>query len=453
MHPALVNRVVFPLHEWCKGKTTHAKLAELERTQWLAPDALRALQFERLRRHLEWAYREVPYYGRLLDEHGLPPRRIQSFEDFARVPHLTKDILRERLADLQPRTPLRGVQRLSTGGSTGSPVTVLVDRERAAFTDAARLRAHRWFGADMGAREVVLWGSPIELGRQDRLRSVRDWLLNSRLLSAFDLGEPALARYAAVVRAYRPQKLYGYASALALLAGYLERTGGLPVGDAPRAVFTTAEPLYDFQRAAITAGFHCPAAVEYGCRDGGLVALECPAGGLHIAAEGMHVEALPASPGESGGELVLTNLESYALPIIRYRSGDIGALDPAPCACGRGLPRLARVEGRRTDFLVAPSGKLMHALAVIYVLREVPGLREFQVIQEALDHVRVRVVPAGDLSVAARAGIIARVGGLFEGRARIEVEVAESVASASGKHRYVISRVADAHVSALMGAA
>jgi phenylacetate-CoA ligase len=453
MHPALVNRVVFPLHERLKGKSTHAKLAELERTQWLAPAALRELQFERLRRHLDWAYREVPYYGRLLDDHGLPPRRIQSFEDFARIPHLTKDILRERLADLQPRTPLRGVQRLNTGGSTGAPVTVLVDRERSAFTDAARLRAHRWFGADMGAREIVLWGSPIELGRQDRLRSARDWLLNSRLLSAFDLGEPALARYAAVVRAYRPQKLYGYASALALLAGYLDRTGGILAGDAPRAVFTTAEPLYDFQRAAIAAAFHCPVAVEYGCRDGGLVALECPAGGLHIAVEGMHVEALPAAPGEAGGELVLTNLESYALPIIRYRSGDLGALDPAPCACGRGLPRLARVEGRRTDFLVTPSGKLMHALAVIYVLREIPGLREFQVIQEALDHVRVRVVPTGELSVAARAAIITGVGGLFEGRARVEVEATASVASASGKHRYVISRVADAHVSALVGAA
>jgi phenylacetate-CoA ligase len=139
MYPALVSRVIFPLHERLKGKSTYQKLAELERTQWLAPVALRALQLERLRRHLEWAYREVPYYRRLLDDHGMPPRQVQTFEDFARIPPLTKDILRERLVDLQPRTPLRGVQRLSTGGSTGAPVTVFVDRERAAFTDAARL--------------------------------------------------------------------------------------------------------------------------------------------------------------------------------------------------------------------------------------------------------------------------------------------------------------------------
>ena len=225
MHPLLVNRLIFPLHERLKGKPTHRRLRELEDSQWLSPEALQELQWARLHRHLDWAYRQVPYYTRLLDDHELPPRRVQSFENFARIPVLTKEILRDRFQDLQPRNRIRGVQRLSTGGSTGVPVTVLVDRERSAFTDATRLRAHRWFGADMGAREIVLWGSPIEVTRQDRMRAFRDRLLNSRLLSAFDLGEDALARYASLLQAYRPDKLYGYASALALLAGYLARTG------------------------------------------------------------------------------------------------------------------------------------------------------------------------------------------------------------------------------------
>ncbi|HET6368680.1 MAG TPA: hypothetical protein VFG27_15700 [Pseudomonadales bacterium] len=453
MFPVLVNRVVFPLHEWAKGKPTYRRLAELERSQWLTPEALQALQFERVKRHLDFAYAEVPYYRELLDSHGLSPARITSPADFARIPPLTKDILRTRFDDLQPRRRLRGVQRLSTGGSTGQPVTVLVDRERAAFTDATRLRAHRWFGAHMGMREIVLWGSPIELGRQDRTRAARDWLLNSQLLSAFDLGEAALARYAAVIRRVRPRKLYGYASALALLAGYLSRTGGLPAADAPRAVFTTAEPLFDFQRTAIERAFGCPASTEYGCRDGGLVANECPDHGLHIAAEGMLVEVLPtAGAAEGSGELLLTNLDSHAMPIIRYRSGDIGALEPGTCRCGRGLPRLARVEGRRTDFLVTPSGKVMHALAVIYVLRELPGLRSFQVVQEKLDRVLVRVVADGDLSAALRERIVTQVTALFEGAATVEVEVVDDLSTASGKHRYVISHVADERLGELLGA-
>ncbi len=447
MHPLLVKRLIFPLHERLKGKRTYVRLRELERTQWLTPNALRELQFQRLKGHLEYAYREVPYYTRLLGEHELQPWRIHSFEDFARIPYLTKEIIREHFDELQPRRRPHRIQRMSTGGSTGQPVTVLVDAERASFTDAARIRAHRWFGVDVGSREIVLWGSPIEISRQDRVRAIRDWLLNSRLLSAFNLGEPALAQYAEILRRDRPEKLYGYASALYLFAQYLNRRGWMPSTDWPRVVFTTAEPLYDFQRAVIEAVFSCPVAIEYGCRDGGLVANECPAGGLHIPAEGMVVEVL------DNGELVLTNLDSLAMPIIRYRTGDIGAMEEAPCPCGRGLPRLKSVEGRRTDFLITPGGKVMHALAVIYILREIPSIREFQVTQEGLDRLSVRIVPDRGFSDAVREAVTSRLLRLFDGDTSVEIELVEAIARpASGKHRYVISKVADAWLSALLEA-
>ncbi len=443
MPVALAGRVIFPLQERLKGKPTFRRLAELERTQWLTPDALAELTFCRVRRHLDWVYREVPHYRRLLDAHELPPSRIASLDDFARVPCLTKDDLQRRFDDLQPRTRLAGAQRVATGGSTGAPVTVLVDRERTAFTDAARLRAHRWWRADVGVPEVVLWGSPHELTKQDVVRTVRDRLLNSYLLSAFDLGEAALARYADAVRRRRPVKLYGYASALYLLARYLERTGFRSGDGWPRVVFTTAEPLYDFQRAVIERVFGAPAAVEYGCREGGLIANECPDGGLHVPAEGMHVE-IDAADGGARGEIVITNLDSWAMPIVRYRTGDIGELDTRPCRCGRGLPRLARVDGRSTDFLVTATGKVMHALAVIYILREAPALRAFQVVQETIDRVVVRVVPDDGFVPATATAIAARVRQLFDDAAEVEVAVVDAIErAASGKHRYVISRVVD----------
>jgi phenylacetate-coenzyme A ligase PaaK-like adenylate-forming protein len=448
MHPWVANRVIFPLHEWFKGKPTHAWLRELERTEWLSAEALAELQFRRLRQHLEFAYREVPYFTRLLDEHGLPPSRIQSLEDFSRLPCLTRETLRQRFDDLQPRTRIRHSQRLSTGGSTGVPVTVLVCPERAAFTDAVRLRAHRWFGVDMGAREVVLWGSSIELTRQDRLRSLRDRLLNSRLLSAFDLGEAALARYVEVLRRERPEKLYGYASALALLARYLRSRGWVRASDWPRAVFATAEPLFDFQRALIRSVLGCPVAVEYGARDAGLIGTECPAGGLHIPAEGMVVEIVPTDGDSTGaGEVVVTNLQSWAMPIIRYRTGDIATPDRGPCPCGRALPRLGRVDGRRTDFLVTPDGRVMHALAVIYVLRDAPGIGEFQVVQDRLDTIRVTVVPTGTFSKTEGERIVRQLHQVVGEDMSVELETVESIVRPpSGKHRYVISRVAEARL-------
>jgi phenylacetate-CoA ligase len=306
----------------------------------------------------------------------------------------------------------------------------------------------------VGSPEIALWGSPIETGKQDTVRNLRDRLLNSLLLSAFDLGEAALARHAQALLRFRPRKLFGYASALYLLAGYIERKLAAPRPSGLRVVFTTAEPLYDFQRATIQSVFGCPAAVEYGCRDAGLIANECPAGGLHVPSEGITVETLPedGSDADGRGEIVVTNAYSFAMPMIRYRTGDIGSLATGACGCGRNLPRLGAVEGRRTDFLVTPEGRVMHALAAIYVLRELPGLRQFQVVQECADLVRVSLVTepgfTRDTSEQAAAGLKRLLGH----GVTVDVQVVSEIPpAASGKHRYVISKVADQQMESLQG--
>lgn len=451
MHAAFVKHVVFPLHERVKGLDTLAWLDQLERNQRLTSSALQELQFRDLRALVDFAYEYVPYYRTLLDEHELPPRRIQSPADFAGVPALTKDLIRRHFDALQPRMRRRRTQRISTGGSTGAPVSVLVDAERNAVTQACRLRVHRWFGLDIGVREVVLWGSPIELTRQDRVRRLRDWLVNSRLVSAFDLGEASLARAVRLLRHQRPLKLFGYASALYLLARYLQRTGFRPGGRWPRAVFATAEPLFEFQRVAIAEAFGCAVGTEYGAREAGLIAGECPEGGLHVHADAIVVELEPTADSRLG-EVTVTNLHSYAMPLIRYRTGDIAAAEVAPCRCGRALPMLGRVEGRTTDFLVTPDGRVMHALAAIYVLREVPEVREFQILQDRLDRLRVSVVPEPQWTPAVTARIVLGLHRLLGDRVSIEVDLVVSIdRPPSGKHRYVISDVANAALEQLLG--
>jgi phenylacetate-CoA ligase len=449
VHPLLVRHVLLPLHERLKRTPTFPWLARLERTQWLPREELLELQFARLREHVQFAYDHTVYYRRLLDDHELPPHRIQSPADFSRIPPLTRELLRQNFADLKARGARLGrVQPLATGGSTGQPVTVLVDVS-VGIDLAARHRAHRWFGAEPGAREIVLWGSPIELGRQSRVRSLRDWLLNSRLLSAFDLGEPALARYTSEIERYQPEVMYGYASAFYVLARYLQRVGWrrrFPL----KAIFTTAEPLLDFQRLAIESVFECPVGVEYGARDAGSLADECPQRGLHIEAESVLLETEGRTP-DGLGEILVTNLYSPAMPLIRYRTGDMGELDDAACRCGRSLPLLKRVEGRRTDFLVTPTGRILHALGIIYVLREVPAVKEFQVIQEAVDRVRVELVPEPTFSDEDRETIVRRVHTLMGPDVDVQVHQTDSIQrAASGKFRYVISHVADAHLEGLL---
>jgi len=446
MHPAFVKNLVYPLHEYAKGKPTFQWLPVLERSQWLPQREILAGQEQALTQFIRYAYERVPYYRRVMDEHGIRPESIQSAADLKRFPYLTKDDIRRCFGELKASPSPTRIQTVSTGGSTGAPATVLVSMDAYGFGEAARLRAHGWFGLAPGEREMVLWGSPIELGRQSLWREARDRLLNSRLISAFDLSEAALARYAQSIHEYQPRKLYGYASALGYLAAYFKKIGRTIEDAWPKAVFATAEPLLPHQRQAIEEAFHCPAAVEYGARDAGLIAHECPAGSLHINAERMIVEI--ADQGQfsepNKGEIVVTNLMSTAMPLIRYRTGDVGELDSSLCSCGRGLPLLRYVEGRRTDFLITPSGRVTHALAIIYPIREVPGIVEFQVVQQSLEQVVLRLVTDASFADSAGAALQEKCRTALGGEVNVEIEKVSSIARLpSGKFRYVISEPAE----------
>jgi phenylacetate-CoA ligase len=168
---------------------------------------------------------------------------------------------------------------------------------------------------------------------------------------------------------------------------------------------------------------------------------------MHVTAEDIIVEILdqagtPLPCGEAG-EIVVTHLATKDFPFIRYRTGDIGALDNRPCVCGRGLPILKEIQGRSTDFLVARDGTIVHGLALIYVLRDMPQIRSFKIIQESLELTRVWVVGEAALSLEVTTkieqGFKARLGHAVN----IVIEqMAEIPAEKSGKFRYVVSKVA-----------
>ena len=160
--------------------------------------------------------------------------------------------------------------------------------------------------------------------------------------------------------------------------------------------FVTSERLYDHQRAEIAQGFGCTVANGYGGRDAGFIAHECPQRGMHLSAEDIIVEIIDADgtvlpPGQAG-EIVVTHLATRDFPFIRYRTGDQGILDHATCPCGRGLPLLKEIQGRSTDFVVAHDGTVMHGLALIYILRDLP---EIAVVQDRPGVARARARAGG----------------------------------------------------------
>jgi phenylacetate-CoA ligase len=440
----LVSSLLFPLHELLKGHNTLSVRRALERSQWWMPETLERYQVERLRSLLARAGERVPYYRRLFKEIRFDPESACSLQDLERLPFLTKDAIRKNLQDL--KEPGARLALFNTGGSTGEPLQFYIGKERVSHDVAAKWRATRWWGVDIGDPEIVVWGSPIELGAQDRVRGIRDRALRTELLPAFEMSEKRLDEFLDSIAAVRPKMLYGYPSALSLIAEHAAARGRDLSSVGIRVAFVTAEQLYEHQREAIAGGFGCAVANGYGGRDLGFVAHQCPEGGLHVTAEDVIVEIVDEEgrtvPRGERGEIVVTHLSSGGFPFVRYRSGDVGALSDWLCLCGRGLPILDAVQGRTTDFVVSEDGTVMHALALIYAVRDVPGVKNFKVIQEDRAHTRVFLVPENGLSQDAEDKIRERLAARLGRSVRISMErVSEIPRSASGKHRYVESRV------------
>jgi phenylacetate-CoA ligase len=243
--------------------------------------------------------------------------------------------------------------------------------------------------------------------------------------------------------------LFGYPSALTHIARHAERRGQRMDDLGIRVAFVTSERLYDEQRAAIQRVFGCKVANGYGGRDAGFIAHECPAGGMHLTAEDIVVEIVDAAgrvlPPEQAGEVVVTHLATREFPFIRYRTGDVAVLGAEPCACGRGLPVLKEIQGRTTDFVVAADGTVMHGLALIYILRDLPGVQEFKIVQESLQATRILIVGDDRFDPACVPEIQAKAWARLGAGVDITVELVHDIPpERSGKHRYVVSHVAAA---------
>ncbi|MCZ8073269.1 MAG: AMP-binding protein [Paucibacter sp.] len=445
LYTDLCSHLLFPLHERLKRHDSVARLRLLERSQWLSPAELQALQLARLREFLGDVARHVPYYRQLFKELGFEPAALQSLADLEKLPRLDKPLIRAHQDALKAED--HGVlSRYNTGGSSGEPLIFYMGKARKSHDVAAKWRATRWWNVDIGDPEIVVWGSPIELGAQDRVRRLRDGLMRSHLLPAFEMSEAKLDAFVADIRRIRPAMLFGYPSSLSLIAAHAMKRGVSMRDLGIRVAFVTSERLYEEQRRLISEAFACPVANGYGARDAGFIAHQCPAGSLHISAEDMIVETLdpqgqPVAEGEIG-EIVVTHLATRDFPFIRYRTGDMGVLGSQACSCGRGLPVLKEVHGRSTDFVVAQNGTIMHGLALIYTVRDLPGVEKFRIEQLSLDHTQVQVVRNAEFDPAG----VQRIEDDFRRRlgaaVRIEVLLVDDIpAEASGKFRYVISRV------------
>jgi phenylacetate-CoA ligase len=432
---------------WRRGVVPERYARMLARFEGLSPAARREESFRRMQAVVRHAWERVPYYRRAFEGAGFHPDALRGPADLVRVPILEK-------ADVIPDPHALCVGRLApgarwdaTGGSTGEPLRFVRSLRCDAVTYANEARTWRWYGVGPGARQAYVWGADRDVSPD---RSASDWrsrLLGIRQLNAFLLDDARCRRFAEILAEFRPTIVYGYATALARFAGFLEEQGQrLP--EAPRAIRSTAEVLLPEHRAVVERAFGAPLFDYYGSREVGPIAGEAPGGpGLNVFSDVTYVEIVgedgrPLPPGEPG-DVVVTKLHEYEMPLVRYRIGDRAALLDDGQE-GRGFPRLTPLEGRVGDFVTGPDGRVIHGEFFTHLFYGVAGVHRFQVVQPEPDRLEIRVA-GDDVDPAALESIRARSAEHFGGGPdAVTLErVAEIRPGASGKHRFVLPYATD----------
>jgi len=422
----------------------------LNRTQWLSPSDMGELQDEKLRRLVRHIYRNVPYYRERMRSARVRPEDIRSRADLHRLPLLSKDDVREHLYFdiLSENHDKDQVLRVTTSGSTGEPFVSYADRSQLEFRWAATLRSQEWTGYQFGDPCVRLWHQTIGMSQSQVLRERLDAAFSRRsFIPVFEMSAERLEHMVRQIERSKAVLIDGYAEAFDFLAHYLRnRPAGLRVR--PKAVMTSAQTLPDASRRLIEEAFGCRVFDKYGAREFSGIAYECEAHvGHHVVGEGFVVEILrggePVAPGEVG-EVVITDLNNYCLPFIRYRIGDLAvAMDPnARCSCGRGLPLIGAIEGRVQSIILGEGRRYVPGTFFAHLLKQYYyAIRLYQVEQERAGHITFRVVKGGRYSDEALREILA-VFRQYLGDIAIDVEFVDGVELVhTGKRMASVSRL------------
>lgn len=446
----VIARNLFHLQELALGRPSFRILGELLESEHWPVERLQRLQLERLQALLRCAYAHTPYWRELMDARGIHPEDIRSLDDLCRFPLLEKNTLRERREEMVWRGEGTRLQMVRTSGSTNEALEFYTSSTREAHINAARMRGHEWLGVRRGEKELYYWGSPVELSKQDRIKQVRDWLINDGLTNGFEVTPERLKEYYRYWLEWRPKCIFGYPSTFVLTVTMAESLGldlkelrnrGLTV------IVTTSEMLSDVDRQLISEGFGVPVRDSYGLREAGLIGHECAEGTMHCMDEQVILETIDPEtlePTDGEGELVVTNIVGPAFPVIRYRTGDIVTLSQQPCACGRNLSSVRISGGRAVEFVVTKEGKWVVGYSFIYIARSVPGIVKFQVVQEKIGEIHIRLAVDGRFPADGIELVKSKAAQRLGGDDEIRVQIVDDIAPArSGKYRPVISKVAE----------
>jgi phenylacetate-CoA ligase len=445
-YASLYENVLWPAWErLIRRRETLRYLDLVQATQWLPREVIARFQLGELKRVLAYAGQHIPYYREVFQKHRFDPRGITSTRDLAQLPPLTREIVRERYADLvAPEYKGKNIKK-GTSGSTGTPLKFEYSAESECWRQAMRVRGYSWGGYRPGAPTFYYWAvvAPPPPGAKGMKIRIDRALKRETFVDSMRQDEASRWEALELLRRTKPGVIVCYTQSCAQFARWILDRNLRDWDDIP--VLCGAEAVLPADRIVLEKAFGKGVFETYGSRETMLMAAECSAhDGMHLSEENLVVEVAregkPVGPGEAGDVLV-TDLHNYGMPLIRYVNGDLAVMGgDTPCACGRGLRKIARVEGRRADTLLDKEGNPVPGI-VFHVLfsdarKEV--IKQFQAVQKPTGHVVLKVVRGQDWSSDGFDVIQRRFGEYLRGLP-FEVQMVDAIAPAkNGKMKTIV---------------
>jgi len=350
---------------------------------------IRGVQKEKLVRVLKNACKNIPYYRKLFNNCGILVEELSLPEDISNIPVLTKEIFKQDLSLFMNTNHNGCVSEETTSGTVGNPLVIPIDRHKSASIRAVMYRNYGWYNIDVGDKQARFWGMP-SAPKLHLRESLKDFFSNRIRLSAFNISDDAFRQFVKKLQKFRPKYFYGYPSLLYKFSQWLS-DNKIAMNDLNlSAIICTGEVLYDFQRKGIGSTFQCKVVNEYGTTETGIIAFECQDGNLHINSDHVYLESIKSEEFTDAGSLVVTELNNFYNPLIRYRLGDLGSISEDSCKCGIGFPILKNLTGREGNFIVTPTNKYIFSAILSYTFKD--GIKQFQGIQNEKDELVIKIV-------------------------------------------------------------
>lgn len=386
-----MNRII--ISDLLSGKTVWKYYKNYLNTQWFSVNQLKAFQNEKLHHLLSHCSKNVPYYKKLIANRNINLDNPNAFEILSQFPLLTKEIIQDNYSDFRPINSSRwkGVKTKQTGGTTGNVLFNRNDAATRSSTWATYKRYEDWMGHSAGDKVLVLMGGHVKSATlKSRLYSKANAFLNNTIsVNIYDTSNETIEKVIHLLEKNNFSHIRSYPQFLFSVAKKLDSIGK---SYNIKSISTTAEPVMDIHRELFRKVFNAEVYDQYGCGEIGGIAYECNKHeGLHIAEERVYIEVCDNS------DLIITDLDNYTMPFIRYWNADQAIISDKFCSCGRQSKLITKVMGRTCDYVTGISGEFLHWAYFWHLIfdsniADKRNLKKFQVVQEAQDEIVIRLV-------------------------------------------------------------